>query len=283
MKKQKPKTEKPDYINVIISDVHSGSDRAAVPDGLVLPPLMADEKERPLYPTKLQLGIYNHLISCGAKIKQRYPRHKKVITVNGDAIEGLHHKTIQLAAPTLDDHIEIHLHIMRRFLKEVDYSPKNGDVIHYVSGTEAHTGYSEAYIAERINNEFEACKFHDTLKLHQNGKNIWFAHQWAQIGNGHNEGNAIGNSLKAMFYNSLKEGWDMPDLVVGSHFHKSGLGSFTQNWRTYHAVVTPSMQRKTRFAHQKTAFQRNDIGIVCVEVTRDGLFDFAPMLMPKDE
>jgi len=257
------KTEKP-IINVIISDTHCGSDRAVFPPQITLPPLMADDDPRILRYSYNQEKLYKHLIKCAKHVKENFKDYKKVVIHNGDAIEGIHHHTIQLSAPMIDDHVIIHCEVMDAFLRELGFSLKNGDELHYVSGTESHTGYTEARIVKYFS-DYKA-KYHDELKLTQYNKKIWFVHQWVGVGNGQNEGNPINNGLKAMYFNSLKEGWQMPDVTVGSHFHKASSGSYTQNWKTHYGMITPSFQMKTRFGQKVSAFQRNDIGIGLIEV-----------------
>lgn len=217
---------------------------------------------------------------CAKTIKKKYAGHAKVIIHNGDATEGIHHRTIQLSAPMLDDHVQIHEEIMEAFLANVGFSVKNGDELHYVSGTETHTGYTE----QRIARHFDAlgAKFHDELKLNQFGKSIWFVHQWKYPGDGHTEGDGVRNGLRMMYFNSLKEGWRMPDVVIGSHFHKAVHMTYTQDWRTFHGLITPSFQMKTRFAQKVVAFQRNDIGVALVEVSPEGMIEIPrPLLMDE--
>lgn len=109
-------------------------------------------------------------MNCAKYIKKNFKDHQKVIIHNGDAIEGVHHRTIQLSAPMVDDHVLIHKAVMEQFLHEVGFSIKNGDELHYSSGTETHTGYTES----RIVNYFSpfGAKYHDELKLKQYGKSI---------------------------------------------------------------------------------------------------------------
>lgn len=267
-------------INIAISDTHCGSDRAVFPPEIYLPPLMADEKERRLTYSNNQKKLYDHLMYCARFIKENFAGYKKVITHNGDAIEGIHHHTIQLSAPMVDDHVLIHEAIMGDFLHESGFSVMGGDELHYVSGTEIHTGYTE----QRIKNHFEdyGATFHDELKLNQNGRKIWYVHQWAGAGNGYNEGNGLTNAIKAMYFNSLKEQREMPDLTISSHFHKATMASYSQNWKTYYAMITPSFQMKTRHGQKVSAFQRNDIGVGLVEVSENGLIKIhPPLLMDK--
>jgi hypothetical protein len=217
---------------------------------------------------------------CGEYIKNKFPDHQKIVIHNGDAIEGLHHRTIQLAAPMEEDHVLIHIDVMEHFLSALDFQVKNGDELYYGSGTEAHTGYTEARIARHF--EPLGAKYYDELKLSQYGKNIWFVHQWRGAGDGANEGNAVNNGLRAMYYNSLKEGWKMPDLTIGSHYHKSTMGSYSQNWETYYGIVTPSFQIKTRFGQSVSAFQRNDIGVGLFETSQNGLLKIHKPILLHD-
>jgi len=269
-----------DVINIAISDTHCGSDRAVFPPKISLPPLMADEKERLLTYSNNQKKLYDHLIYCARTIKERFTKYRKVITHNGDAIEGIHHHSIQLSAPMVDDHVIIHQAIMDEFLYEAGFSVKNGDELHYVSGTETHTGYTE----QRISKHFQdfGCTFHDELKLVQYGRKIGYVHQWAGAGNGQNEGNSLTNAIKALYYNSLKEGREMYDLIISSHYHKAVMASYSQNWNTYYAMITPSFQMKTRFGQKVAAFQRNDIGVGLAEVSTNGLIKVhRPLLMEQ--
>ena len=240
---------------------------------------MADDPDRTLTYSTNQKKLFDHLMTSAKYIKDNFKNHQKVIIHNGDAVEGVHHLTIQLSAPMAEDHVLIHQEVMSMFLEEVGFSIKNGDELYYGSGTEAHTGYVESRIARHF--EPYGAKYYDELKLEQYGKTLWFVHQWTGTGNGHNEGNAIFNGLKAMYYNSLKEGWEMPAMAIGSHYHKTSLASFTQNWKTYYGMITPSFQMKTRFGQKVSAFQRNDIGLGLVEVATNGMMKIHEPLLLK--
>lgn len=241
---------------------------------------MADEKERRLTYSNNQKKLYDHLMFCARFIKDNFSGYKKVITHNGDAIEGIHHHTIQLSAPMVDDHVLIHEAIMSDFLHESGFSVMNGDELHYVSGTEIHTGYTEQRIKKHF--EYFGATFHDELKLTQNGRKVYYVHQWAGAGNGYNEGNGLINAMKAMYFNSLKENREMPDLTISSHFHKATMATYSQNWNTYYAMITPSFQMKTRHGQKVSAFQRNDIGVGLAEVSTNGLIKVhRPLLMEQ--
>jgi len=271
------KTKEKDRQNIVVSDIHAGSSTSIFPPSITLPPLMELEGDRKIYAQFHQLKIYDHLMAQAKRIKQS--SLPKTIIFNGDLIEGTRLRTIQLSVPTLDDMRLVAIEIMETFLDAMGFSVKNGDELYITSGTEVHTEFTEAYIARHF--QHLGAVYCDTGELIQNGRRIWFTHQWVGAGKGHNEGNAIYNGLKAIYYDCLKEKKEMPDLVIGSHFHKSALGSYSQSWNTYYGIISPSLQMKTRHALKVSGFQRNDIGIIDYDITAEGAFIFRrPVLMP---
>ena len=239
---------------------------------------MADDKERVLTASNNQRKIYDHFIDCAQYVKEKFPNHKRIVTHNGDAIEGLHHYTIQLSAPMIDDHVSIHEAVMDDFLVKLEFNVNKGDELNYLSGTESHTLYTESRIAKHF--KYYGAKFYDELETMQNGKRLAFVHQWASPGDGANEGSPIHSKLKALYYNRKRENKPMPDVVVSSHFHKAAMASFTDDWKTYYGIVTPSLQMKTRHGTKAAPFQRNDIGISLIKISKDGLMEIhKPLLM----
>lgn len=257
---------------IVPSDLHIGGSTAIFPPKITLPPLMANEKQRVYTADPHQLSIFNHMMKQARRIKKESIGKQKVIVFNADLIEGLHHNTIQLKLPMVSDMVTVAIDVIETFLQEVGFSVKNGDELYFGSGTESHVGYSEVNIAKHFSHL--GAEYYDELKLKKHGKNIWFTHQWVGVGKGHNEGNALYNALKSLYYDCLKEGKQMPDLAIGSHFHKAGLGSYTQKFKTYYGLITPSLQMKTRFGQKVSAFERNDVGFIEFDLTKDGLFKF---------
>lgn len=71
------KTDIRDVTLIVVPDTHSGSDRAAMPPKIVLPPLMADMPHRTLYADERQLEIYNHIMTTADAIKASAKNKKK--------------------------------------------------------------------------------------------------------------------------------------------------------------------------------------------------------------
>jgi len=194
---------------------------------------------------------------------------KKKIVINGDAIEGNHHGSIQIISPNPKHHVEIFVELITTFLHKIGFSVKNGDEFDIVSGTESHTGWMEYEIANQLS-EWGA-RYHDELKVNVNGKYLWWVHQGARPGRGANEGNALRNWGRDLYFDCLKYGKQPPHMVTMSHFHKNTYEAFNDSYRhTMHLQVLPSWQGKTRFGYKASPFQRNDIGMIYNVITADG-------------
>jgi len=271
----KPQT---DVRFVPISDTHCGGTTALFPDYMMT--FKNGEKEaRNHTQTPTQKILYKHLMDCADKIKPGNMR--RIIVVNGDAIEGHHHGTIQVVSTNPVHHVEIFNDVFENFLFKAGFSVKRGDELHFISGTESHTGWVERDIAANFSHL--GATFQDELDGVWNGRRVWFTHHGANPGGGHSEGDGYRNWLKRIYFDCDKEGREKPDIVVSSHYHKSLYQTYVRDWHTIHGMVTPSFQKKTRFGLRAAPFEKNDIGISPFVITAGGLINFEkPMLLdPK--
>lgn len=249
-------------------DFHSGGLTALFPDYKMY--FEYDKKNiLPYEPTNYQASMYGHFMACAALVKERGRNKRKVIVMNGDATENSHHGTAQLISPSLKHHCQIHIELMEQFVKASGFSVKNGDELHYVSGTESHTGWEEYGIKKHF--DALGAQYHDELKLTINGKRLWWVHQGPNPGKGVNEGNPLRNFARDIYWDCLKINILPPHLVTCSHFHKAAYDSYNQGYdHAIHIQVLPSWQMKTRFGIAASGFQRNDIGMTFNEVTING-------------
>lgn len=268
-------------IVVHMGDTHSGGMTSLFPD---YPMTFVIDKERSVTwpPLAEQEKIYAHFIKCADAVKTQAIGKQIFVIHNGDAIEGHHHNTIEVVSANPKHHSEIHCELMDTFLDRVGFSVKNGDELHYVSGTESHTGWEEYGIA----NHFEAlgAQYHDELTKEINGRKFQWTHQGPKPGKGVNEGNPLRNFARDVYWDCLKEKKRPPDLLTTSHFHKASYDSFNDSYsHTVHIQVLPSWQRKTRFGLRASPFQRNDIGLTMTEVTDGGdIRIMKPLLMEAE-
>lgn len=256
-----------DQYNVCISDLHCGGTTAIFPD-YKMDFTLNGKKSYNHTPTIEQKAMYRHLMKSAKIIKERAKGKQIAVRVNGDVIEGSHHNTVEVVSTFPQHHIEIFKEVFDEFLSELGFSVKNGDILIFTSGTEAHTTWIDNEVVQ-LYSHFGA-EFYDELKTVVNGRLLWFTHHGANGGNGHNEGNAYHNWLKSIYFNSLKEKQRPPDVVVSSHFHKSISDVYVQDWHYMYGFLLPSYQMKTRYAIRATPFQRNDIGLQTFNITAEG-------------
>lgn len=280
MGKKKIKASVPTDIRfVVISDTHCGGTTALFPDYKMS--FKNGERDATNHsPNPIQKKLYKHLMECADNLKASEKR--LVIVANGDMVEGHHHGTIQVVSTNPQHHVEIFIEVFENFLSRCGFSVKRGDELHFVSGTESHTGWVERDIAASFSHL--GATFQDELDGVWNGRRVWFTHHGANPGSGANEGDAYRNWLKRIWFDCEKEKREKPDVVVSSHYHKSLYQTYVRDWHTIHGLVSPSFQKKTRFGLRVAPFVKNDIGISPFQVTKEGLIHFEkPLLMnPKD-
>lgn len=253
-----------------LSDLHSGSSVALFPDRFM------QFKHGNHTPTQAQREMYDHFLACADYAGKQRKGKRLVVVHNGDAIEGVHHSTRQVVTYVKDEQAEIHSELMDTFLGRVKFSRKAGDKLFYVSGTEAHVNDKEDQIAKDLPTEPnpEGGWVFDHLELRVNGRVIWFVHHGPRRGNGPNEGNALRNWLRDLYWDCEKVGHTPPDLVLSGHTHTPAYNTYTvsrgDGYHTVHGVICPSWQRKTRFAYRVAPVERNEVGAVFVEVRADG-------------
>lgn len=267
-----------DTLGVFLSDTHSGSSTALFP----ALSLWKFDTERNHTPTENQKRMHKHWIRCAAEAARLRAGKRMIVVLDGDAIEGWHHRIIQVLTTRPEEQKKIHKYLMKQFLKRSGFDKEAGDRLVYVKGTEIHTGETEMEIAAELGAEFKIA--HDFVELEINGRMIWFAHQGPGSTDGPNEGDAARNWLKRIYWNMIHRRRPVPDLIVTGHFHKAVYQNYIQlrngEVQNLRGIVLPSWQMKTRFVYAKAPATVNEIGAAFVRIDADGeIFDPSFMLM----
>ena len=195
-----------------------------------------------------------------------------IVLHNGDAIDGWHHGTTQVLTTQPAEQADLHVYLMRKFLRAAGFDPARGDKLIYIKGTEVHTGETEEKIALTLGAEY--LQAHDFVDLSVNGRRIWFTHQGPNSGSGHMAGDALRNWLKYLYWQRVNDRQYVPDLVVTGHYHKATYNSYVQTRNdeiiAIHGLILPSWQMKTRYTYSKVPTVTNKIGAVFMEITAAG-------------
>jgi hypothetical protein len=260
-----------DVLLIPLSDMHSGSTTALFPD------TEWRFKHSKYPPTGKQAAIYEHFIKCAEWVKENRKKKRLIIVNNGDAIEGIHHYTLQLTSQIEQEQEDVHVHLMQKFMKACGFDKNKGDLLYYVSGTETHTNNSENFIARQLGAEQnpDGSDLWDFLPLEINGRLTWFLHQGAGPGKGANMGDALRIWLKNKYWEIIERNyWDgkerLPDLIFMGHYHVPLHTIYSHYNFDMHALILPSWQMKTRFGYRVAAAEPERVGMASVEISKTG-------------
>jgi predicted phosphodiesterase len=259
-----------DTLIATLSDFQTGSSTA-----LFLNHFWQDEWQNHT-PTDRQRKIYEVFEQCMSYARDARKNKRMIVVQNGDAIEGFHHNSMQICVINKDSQAAIHTELMDTFLQKVRFEKKNGDKLFYIRGTETHTEEKENEIAKDLSAEKtpDGAYVFDHLELTVNGRKIWYVHHGKKRGTGANEGNALRNWLRDIFFDCGKVGTEPPDIVISGHTHTPTYTNYVarrgDGFHVMHGLICPSWQEKTRFAYKVAAVDRNEIGAVFIEITAAG-------------
>lgn len=260
-----------DVVIGFLSDMHSGGSTALFPSYDSLPQGFWQFKHTRYTPSGTQCDLHSHFEKCGAALGEQRQNKRLIVIHNGDAIDGAHHETRQLATPNVGEQADVHVWLMRRFLDLA--KRQRGDQLYYISGTEAHTGdaVEDGIAAElgAVQNKRGGDIF-DFLPLEVNGRLLWILHHGSAAGKGANSGDTLRNYLKRLYWQCKVDNLRPPDVVVSGHYHVPCYSTYVQEWHTIHGVILPSWQTKTRYAYRVAPVEVNKIGMQTIEVSASG-------------
>lgn len=265
-----PKAEetRKDVLQVVLSDTHSGSNYA-----LFLKREWKGTKANNHNATSDQIKIRAQFEKYADEVRRVRQGKKVKVIHNGDAIDGDHHNSNDVCTRNSLEQADIHIELMQEFQKLIDW--QQGDELYYTRGTQSHVNEFENYIGEQMNAVQDGDFYvHDLLHLEANGVLSWFVHHGPGAGSGANEGNAMRNWLKNIYYEALKDRVRIPDILYTGHVHQPTYQPFGYRnemlFKNMHGIILPSWQMKTAYAHQAAPVARNKIGGVYQEIKADG-------------
>ena len=236
---------------VLFSDLHVGSTTALFPEGFI---------------TKTGNGILLNpyqkwLLACWHEA-QRYvakvcAEDPYGLVLNGDVIEGIHHKTTQIVSASVEDQFSAAIKLLEPVVQKADYT-------FMVNGTECHTGDLEDSIAgvlEAVKNPETKRHSFDRLTLDIHGVRCVFRHHIAGATRRSLAASALGVQLAEEQVEAALNGEKVPSVICAAHRHKfswyedeSGL-----------CLVTPPWQLLTRHGHKVVSAARTKCGVVILD------------------
>lgn len=232
------------------------------------------------YPSSKQVQIFNHLDASINYLNKTRGNKKLIIVNDGDAIEGVHHNTPQLATANIGEQKDVHIELMKYIMERLGY--RRGDLLAYVSGTNSHVGDEENGIATQLGAMQYEDGFYSTsfLRLNVNGVLSWVFHTGVGTGKHPNIGNPMVNFLRKTYYETLSDNAPCPRVIVSGHVHNPYHAVYnTPNNFDMHYIILPSMQSKTGYAREKMPTEKNKIGLQFVDISADGVLNIHPALL----
>jgi len=238
---------------IVVSDLHCGSIVALCP-----PDLVSVEEGTPIPQNDWQKWLWEHWEDFWRwTATQTSTGDDVTLMVNGDLIEGNHHRSVQ-AWPETADHVNAAIAVLQPIARQVTRT-------YVVVGTEAHTKNVEHGIARAIGAETHPDGRHaaDVLEVDADDQLLVWAHHcsttsraWLTSGE---PGRLISNARLA----AINAGHKPPNFVGAAHRHR--MDYWTDGGRQ-HCVIGPSWQLLTRYGYKVVTHEKPHVGGYIVTV-----------------
>lgn len=242
--------KRPDLI-IVISDLHCGSTVGLLPPGF-----QTLEGQR-VAQNPIQLWLWKCWLDANRWIADLAAGRPFVLVVNGDAIEGNHHKTTQIISPDIGDHVEAAIHVLRPLVAKAAKT-------FFVKGTECHVGNAEIVLGKALKTEVDretGQPAWDRLVIDVNGVRCVFRHHIGTSMRRGLAGTQLSMQLAEEQVEAANAGEEIPRVLCCAHRHKFG---YYQDNRGL-SLVTPPWQGLTRFAHKVVSQARTNPGVVALD------------------
>lgn len=248
---------------IVISDLHIGSNAGLCPpEGFQLP-------DGNVYTqNKFQKTTWRYWQDFWNKFvpQETEGSDKKIIIINGDIIDGVHHETVNI----MSDSIEYQEFAAIQVLKNLN----KYDGIYIVRGTETHANKgcaSEELIARAIGAEkLETGQYSDyQLNIMMDDVLINFAHHIGVTSSAAYETSAPMRELIASLVEAEQWGRKMPNLIVRSHRHRFVPVSIPSIKGRINCIITPGWQLKTPNVERIDRMRMPHIGGVVINIVEE--------------
>lgn len=233
---------------IVVSDTHSGCRLALLhPDGITV-----DGGGRYL-PSDFQRKLWHWWEEFWNDWVPKVTRGEPFDLVhNGDAIEGVHHRSTTQISHNLEDQQRIAEAVLRPV---VDQCRASGGTYYHIRGTEAHVGQSGEFeerlartLGAKPNADGQYARFDLWKRVGSpDGPLVHLLHHVGTTGSAAHEASAVNAELTAEFVEAARWARQPPDFIVRSHRHRSIAVDLNSARGYAAAIVTPAWQGRTPF------------------------------------
>lgn len=221
---------------MVLSDLHVGSTVGLWPEGFV-----SNEGN-----TIGQNGLQKWLWSCWSDMTAFTNRiignDEFDLVINGDLVEGIHHRTLQVMTPDVGDQTDA----VKQVLGDFAQSCSN---LHIIKGTECHTRNDEVRLGRALGatkDKSTGQNAWDSLDLEVHGTLYNFAHHISATARPYLEASAHSIALGSLTHSRARTGLPVPKVMVRAHRHRHGIWDDGNQM----SVVTGAWQCLTRHGYK---------------------------------
>lgn len=164
------------------------------------------------------------------------------VVINGDIVDGIHHKTLQVMTPDLGDQVVA----VKQILGNLTQNAAN---IHLIKGTEAHTLNQEIHVGRALGaskNKANGQNAWDYLDLEVNGTLYNIAHHIGTTARTYLEASAHSIMLGNLSHARARTKKRVPSVMIRAHRHRHGIWDDGNQI----SVTTGAWQGLTRYGYK---------------------------------
>ena len=204
------KAKKGSKLLVVLSDLHCGSDVGLLPDSVQLDDGQfighgANKWQTWLWREWLKMRSWALEISSGDPFD---------LLLNGDCIEGIHHRSDEVVAAKLLEHVTIAREALRSLTE-------NANEVYATRGTECHTRDLETFLMKSL----DRGKAHDFIQFDFNGVLVDARHHMPVTSRLHLEASALSIVASNNRANAIRAGHRPARIFLRGHRHVPGVFS----------------------------------------------------------
>lgn len=223
-------------IVMVLSDLHVGSTVGLWPEGFV------SNEGNLIGQNKFQEWLWacwSDMCQWSQKVIGNEPFE---LVLNGDLVDGIHHRTLQVMTPDPGDQVDA----VKGILEPLAACAAR---LHLIKGTECHTRNDEVRIGRALNGTKDPTTGQhawDSLDLKVNGVLYNFMHHISTTARSYLEASAHSIALGNITHTRARAKQPVPDIIVRGHRHRHGIWDDGNQM----SVITGAWQGLTRYGHK---------------------------------
>ncbi|MHB9006530.1 MAG: hypothetical protein ACYDC1_06320 [Limisphaerales bacterium] len=235
---------------VVVSDTHCGCRFGLIhPDGATLD---GGDGEEPAHyrPSRQQRTIHGWWEEFWNEwVPQATKGEPYAVVINGDAIEGVHHRATSQISHNLQDQADIAEKVLRPIVAKCEGN------FYMVRGTPAHVGESavdEEALAKRLgaipNEAGQRARYDAWIRV--GSGLVHLLHHIGTTSSSAHETSAVHAEMISELVEAARWRAEPPTAIVRSHRHSYIKTEMAAEWGMVQSIVTPAWQLKTPYAYK---------------------------------